>query len=95
MTKPAKRFFWSGCYEGDMNQAITRDTQLNVFETFNPVIPDSYKKAPFVLLGNIHPALQLQVMEQVKKPRLTLCDSMNLWINIEPQLLEKVKPAKE
>lgn len=88
--KSGKTFFWSGYYEGDMNQAITRDTQLNVFERFNPVIPDSYKASPFVLLGNIHPALQLQVLDQVKKPRLTLCDSMNLWITIEPKLLEQV-----
>ena len=88
--KSGKTFFWSGYYEGDMNQAITRDTQLNVFEKFNPIIPDSYKKAPNVLLGNIDPALQLQVLEQVKKPRLTLCDSMNLWITIEPKLLEQV-----
>lgn len=88
--KSGKTFFWSGYYEGDMNQAITRETQLNVFETFNPIIPNSYKNAPFVLLGNIHPALQLQVLDQVKKPRLTLCDSMNLWITIEPKLLEKV-----
>lgn len=88
--KNGKTFFWSGYYEGDMNQAHTRITELNVFESFNPIIPDVYKKAPYVLLGNIHPALQLQVLSQIKKPLLTLCDTMNFWITSEPKLLEKV-----
>lgn len=85
-----KTFFWSGYYEGDMNQANTRITELNVFESFNPVIPDDYKKTPFVLLGNIHPALQLEVLAQIKKPALSLCDTMNFWITSEPKLLEQV-----
>jgi len=85
-----KTFFWSGYYEGDMNQAHTRDTQLNVFEKFNPAIPDQYRDAPFVLLGNIHPALQLEVLKQVKRPQLVLCDTMNYWISSEPKLLEQV-----
>lgn len=88
--KSGKTFHWSGYYEGDMNEAITRDTQLNVFERFQPVIPDAYRSAPFVLLGNIHPALQLEVLSQVKKPRLVLCDTMNFWIESAPKLLEKV-----
>ncbi len=85
-----KTFHWSGYYEGDMNQAITRDTQLNVFESFKPVIPDSYRTAPFVFLGNILPGLQLEVLDQVKGPELVLCDSMNLWIETQPKELEKV-----
>lgn len=85
-----KTFFWSGYYEGDMNQAHTRDTQLNVFERFNPVIPKQYRDAPYVLLGNIHPALQLEVLKQIKKPKLVLCDTMNYWIESEPKLLEEV-----
>lgn len=85
-----KTFHWSGYYEGDMNQAHTRSTHLNVFESFNPVIPEGYRKAPFVLLGNIHPSLQLEVLSQVKKPRLVLCDTMNFWISSVPELLEKV-----
>ncbi len=88
--KSGKTFHWSGYYEGDMNQAITRNTQLNVFERFSPVIPDSYKKAPFVFLGNILPGLQLEVLDQVKGPELVLCDSMNLWIDLQPKELEKV-----
>lgn len=85
-----KTFHWSGYYEGDMNQAITRDTQLNVFETFTPTLPDSYRKAPFLFLGNILPGLQLEVLDQVKGPELVLCDSMNLWIETQPKELEKV-----
>jgi len=85
-----KTFHWSGYYEGDMNQAITRDTQLNVFESFSPMIPNSYRKAPFVFLGNIQPDLQLEVLDQIKKPRLVLCDTMNFWIESQPDRLEKV-----
>ena len=88
--KSGKTFHWSGYYEGDMNQAFTRKTSLNVFENFNPVIPESYRRAPYVLLGNIHPALQLEVLAQVKSPKLVLCDTMNFWITSEPKLLEKV-----
>ena len=85
-----RTFHWSGYYEGDMNQAITRDTQLNVFESFQPVIPKKYQRTPFVFLGNIQPDLQLQVLDQIKKPRLVLCDTMNLWIETQPERLEKV-----
>jgi len=85
-----KTFHWSGCYEGDMNQAITRDTQLNVFESFRPAIPASYRKAPFVFLGNILPGLQLEVLDQMAGPKLVLCDTMNYWIESQPDQLEKV-----
>jgi sugar/nucleoside kinase (ribokinase family) len=85
-----KTFHWSGYYEGDMNQAITRDTQLNVFEAFSPTIPESYRRAPFLFLGNIQPELQLDVLDQMKKPKLVLCDSMNYWIRTVPQELERV-----
>ena len=85
-----KTFFWSGYYEGDMNAAHTRRTDLNVFESFNPVLPKSYRDAPFILLENIHPALQLEVLSQVRKPKLVMCDTMNYWINSEPKTLENV-----
>lgn len=85
-----KTFHWSGYYEGDMNEARTRATHLNVFEKFSPIIPESYRKAPYILLGNIHPALQLDVLAQVRGRHLTLCDTMNFWIGLEPKLLEKV-----
>lgn len=88
--KDAKTFYWSGYYEGDMNQAHTRTTELNAFEKFNPIIPEKHRNAPYVLLGNIHPSLQLEVLSQMKKPKLVLCDSMNLWIDIERKELEKV-----
>jgi len=88
--KSGKTFHWSGYYEGDMNQAHTRATHLNVFESFQPTIPQSYKRAPYIMLGNIHPALQLDVLSQVKGRHLVLCDTMNFWISSEPKLLEKV-----
>jgi len=88
--KSGKTFHWSGYYEGDMNQAHTRATHLNVFESFKPEIPEAYKKAPYIMLGNIHPALQLDVLSQVKGRHLVLCDTMNFWISSEPKLLEKV-----
>jgi sugar/nucleoside kinase (ribokinase family) len=85
-----KTFHWAGYYEGDMNQAHTIKTELNVFERFTPTIPAVYQKAPYVLLGNIHPALQLEVLAQVKRPKLVLCDTMNFWITSAPKLLEQV-----
>lgn len=88
--RTGKTFHWKGYYEGDMNQAHTIATELNVFENFNPVIPDSYRKAPFLMLGNIHPSLQLEVLKQMRKPRLVLCDTMNFWITSEPKLVEQV-----
>jgi sugar/nucleoside kinase (ribokinase family) len=85
-----KTFHWSGYYEGDMNQAITRETHLNAFEKFQPVIPDNYKNASHVLLGNISPRLQLEVLEQVNNPKMVLCDTMNFYIDSEPELLKEV-----
>lgn len=85
-----KTFHWKGYYEGDMNQAHTISTELNVFRNFNPIIPDTYRKAPFLMLGNIHPSLQLEVLRQMNKPRLVLCDTMNFWIASEPKLVEQV-----
>ncbi|MCX8036537.1 MAG: PfkB family carbohydrate kinase [Candidatus Sumerlaeia bacterium] len=81
-----KTFFWHGRYAPNLNDRTTLETQLNVFADFRPKIPASYQRAPFLLLGNIHPELQLNVLEQVKRPRLILCDTMNLWIEtaLEP-----------
>ncbi len=83
-------FHWSGYYEGDMNRAITRATDLNVFQSFKPVIPEHYRRAPFLFLGNIQPDLQLQVLDQMKEPKLVLCDTMNYWIESQPERLIKV-----
>lgn len=73
-------FFWQGKYESDLNEAKTLDTQLNVFSHFRPKIPERYRDVEFVFLGNIDPALQRQVVGQVRKPRLVACDTMNFWI---------------
>jgi len=77
-----KTFRWSGDYNDDLNQANTHETHLGVFETFNPTLPDSHRESTFVLLGNINPELQLRTLEQVNNPKLVLCDTMNLWINL-------------
>lgn len=85
-----KTFHWVGEYQADMNDAITHQTELGVFGDFNPVIPESYRDDAFVFLANIDPELQLRVLEQVRRPVLTLCDSMNLWINIKRDALLEV-----
>jgi sugar/nucleoside kinase (ribokinase family) len=90
MVGGGKTFHWGGEYSGEMNEATTHFTDLGVFEHFNPTIPGSYQENDFVFLANIHPALQLRVLEQVKKPQLSICDSMNLWINIERETLLEV-----
>jgi sugar/nucleoside kinase (ribokinase family) len=75
-------FRWKGDYNQDLNAAVTHETRLGVFESFEPTLPEDYKDAQFVFLANIDPELQLRVLEQVRSPRLTVCDTMNLWINI-------------
>ncbi|HKJ04912.1 MAG TPA: PfkB family carbohydrate kinase [Geopsychrobacteraceae bacterium] len=74
-------FRWKGRYEYDLNEAHTLDTQLNVFEQFKPVLPETYRDSEFVFLANIDPELQLEVLQQVKNPRLVACDTMNFWIS--------------
>jgi len=85
-----KTFRWSGAYEYDLNEAHTLATELNVFETFKPQIPAAYKKSDFVFLANIDPDLQLSVLDQVEKPKLVACDTMNLWIRLKPEVLKRV-----
>lgn len=86
-----KSFFWSGRYHLDMNTRDTLDTQLNVLANFNPVVPDSYQDCQFLMLGNLVPAVQLSVIEQMKvKPRLVVLDTMNFWMEIAMPDLEKV-----
>lgn len=86
--KEGKTFRWSGVYE-DLNQAKTLDTQLNVFADFDPILPESYLKAEYLFLGNIHPDLQLKVLKQVK-PKISACDTMNFWITGEKEKLTEV-----
>jgi sugar/nucleoside kinase (ribokinase family) len=75
-----KTFHWAGKYHYDLNNRDTLRTELNVFEKFDPKIPDKYKKSRFVCLGNIDPVLQRRVLEQIEKPQLVICDTMNFWI---------------
>ncbi len=85
-----KTFRWRGRYASDLSSRVTLETQLNVFAEFRPTIPSSFCDSPFVLLGNIHPALQLEVLRQVDKPSLVVADTMNFWIQGEPALLGEV-----
>lgn len=90
--KEGNTFKWKGYYEYDMNQAHTLDTQLNVFADFNPVLPEEYIDSDFVFLANIHPALQLNVLDQIKSPKFTMVDTMNLWISTtKKELIEVIK----
>ena len=73
-------FRWRGRYRHDLNMAETLETHLGVFSNFRPKIPDQFRSAPFVFLGNIDPRLQLEVLEQVARPTLVACDTMNFWI---------------
>ena len=76
-----KTFAWAGRYHDDFNGRDTLYTHLNVLETFNPVVPEEYKKSRIVCLGNIDPTLQSSVLEQVENPELIVCDTMNFWID--------------
>src|SRR3954470_20387592 len=84
---PGKRFRGAGRYAATLASRTTLDTQLNVFADFRPKLPASYTATPFVLLGNIHPALQLEVLAQIKKPRLVAADTINFWIEGERKIL--------
>jgi sugar/nucleoside kinase (ribokinase family) len=86
---PGSSFRWRGRYRHDLNSAETLETHLGVFSNFRPNIPEQFRKAPFVFLANIDPRLQLQVLQQVEKPRLVACDTMNFWIESRrPELVE-------
>ena len=77
---PGKTFYWSGRYNEDMNTRTTLRTDLNVFADFQPKLPESYRKQPYLCLGNIQPSLQQQVLEQMNGVRVAAGDTMNLWI---------------
>lgn len=87
---PGRTFRWRGRYASDVADAETLDTQLNVFEHFQPKIPAAYRRAPIVFLGNIHPALQLSVLDQIEKPELVAADTMNFWISGQRDALLEV-----
>jgi len=86
---PGKTFHWSGEYEANMNHRRTLLTELGVFETFTPTLPAVHQATPFVLLANIAPALQHHVLDQVRRPKFVVADTMDLWLNIAlPELLK-------
>jgi sugar/nucleoside kinase (ribokinase family) len=85
-----KTFRWAGRYAENLASRTTLDTQLNVFADFRPRLPEAFRDSPYVLLGNIHPALQLEVLEQMREPRLVAADTMNFWIGGERPALERV-----
>lgn len=87
---PGRTFFWSGRYGADFADAETLDTQLNVFADFEPKVPEAYRDTPVVFLANIHPALQLDVLRQVRDPAYVALDTMNFWITGEREALLKV-----
>jgi len=88
-----KTFFWSGKYHNDMNSRDTIETQLNVLETFNPIVPEEHKESEFLMLGNLMPSVQKKVLDQMtKRPKLVVLDTMNFWMDhFLNDLLESLK----
>ena len=77
-----KTFFWSGKYHNDMNSRDTVDTQLNVLENFDPILPEDFKDSEFLMLGNLVPSVQQKVLDQMtKRPKLIVLDTMNFWMD--------------
>ena len=82
IVKNGKTFFWSGKYHNDLNSRDTLITDLNVLADFNPIVPEYFKDTDFLMLGNLHPAVQMAVIKQIpKKPKLVVLDTMNFWMN--------------
>ncbi|MEF3078135.1 PfkB family carbohydrate kinase [Winogradskyella poriferorum] len=82
IVKDGKTFFWSGRYHNDMNSRDTLATELNVLADFEPVVPDNYKDAEVVMLGNLHPLTQMSVLNQMTtKPKMVILDTMNFWMD--------------
>lgn len=91
VVKGGKSFFWAGKYHTNMNSRDTLTTELNVLADFNPILPEKYKNAEFVLLGNLTPDVQMQVINQLtSKPKLIAMDTMNFWMDIAMDSLKKV-----
>ena len=86
-----KTFFWSGKYHQDMNTRDTLDTQLNVLESFDPIVPNSYQDCDILMLGNLTPSVQMKVIKQMEtRPKLIVLDTMNFWMEIAMEDLKKV-----
>lgn len=89
--KGEKTFFWSGKYHNDMNTRDTIDTQLNVLENFDPIVPEEYQNSEYLMLGNLMPSVQKRVLNQMKKrPKLVVLDTMNFWMD---HFLEDLKQS--
>ncbi len=93
IVKEGKTFFWSGRYHNDMNSRDTLATELNVLADFNPIVPEHFKNADVVMLGNLHPIVQTGVLNQMnQKPKLVVLDTMNFWMDCAlPELLEVIQ----
>ncbi|WP_340199430.1 PfkB family carbohydrate kinase [Ascidiimonas sp. W6] len=91
VVKGGKTFFWSGKYHNDLNSRDTLETQLNVLADFKPIVPENYKDADVVMLGNLHPGIQLDVINQMEKePKLIVLDTMNFWMDNSWDMLLEV-----
>ncbi|AVR44706.1 sugar kinase [Christiangramia fulva] len=90
IVKGGKTFFWSGRYHNDLNTRDTLETQLNVLSDFQPLVPKDYKNAEYVMLGNLHPLVQLSVLDQIEDPKLVVLDTMNFWMDNTLEDLKKV-----
>jgi sugar/nucleoside kinase (ribokinase family) len=88
--EPGKTFRWGGKYHYDLNVRDTLFTELNVFEKFDPIIPEKFRKAQFICLGNIDPVLQSKVLDQMENPQFVVCDTMNYWIEGRKEELLKL-----
>ncbi|WP_460189924.1 PfkB family carbohydrate kinase [Urechidicola sp. KH5] len=93
IVKGGKTFFWSGRYHNDLNTRDTLVTELNTLADFNPVVPEDFKDAEFLMLGNLHPDIQMSVINQMtEKPKLVVLDTMNFWMdNTLPELLNVIE----
>ncbi|MFI8377711.1 PfkB family carbohydrate kinase [Leeuwenhoekiella sp. NPDC079379] len=91
VVKDGKTFFWKGLYHNDLNSRDTLVTELNTLADFNPIVPEDYKDSEIVVLGNLHPLVQLSVLEQMNtKPKLAILDTMNFWMDSALEDLKKV-----
>lgn len=91
IVKEGKTFFWSGKYHNDMNTRDTLATELNVLADFNPIVPEDYKNAEVVMLGNLHPNVQMSVLQQMdRKPKMVILDTMNFWMDCALEDLKAV-----
>ena len=88
--KGSKTFRWSGSYQGTMNDANTDAVELNVLGEEPPAVPEAFRNSEYVFLANTHPALQIRLLEQLTSPKMVVADTMNLWIENEPDTLRKL-----